>query len=229
MAGRIIIDLFTTLDGVAQAPGGPEEDTAGGFRFGGWQATLPSEAVMRSVTAGMETLDALLLGRRTYDIFAGYWPEHITGPEGFIGELFNRVPKYVASRDAGIELGWQGSSRVGADLAAEIAELREKHRDVHVIGSLDFVQTLLEEQLYDELQLWVYPIVLGQGKKVFPDGATPHNMRLVHAESGDGGSCCCATPRSPASPRPARCEGECRSGASVIGLSRLLPRQGDSR
>ena len=186
MRGRIVIDLFTTLDGVAQAPGGPEEDTSDGFRFGGWQATLPSEAVMRSVTAGMETLDALLLGRRTYDIFAGYWPEHTTGPEGFIGELFNRVPKYVASRAAGIELDWQGSSRVGADLAAEIAAMRENHRDVHVIGSVDFVQTLLAEQLYDELQLWVYPIVLGQGKKVFPDGARPANMQLVHAESGDG-------------------------------------------
>lgn len=188
MTGRIIIDLFTTLDGVAQAPGGPEEDTSDGFRFGGWQATLPSEAVMRSVTEGMETLDALLLGRRTYDIFAGYWPEHTTGPEGFIGQLFDRVPKYVASRDAGIALDWQGSSRVGADLPAEIAAMRENHRDVHVIGSVDFVQTLLSEQLYDELQLWVYPIVLGQGKKVFPDGARPANMRLVHAESGDGGT-----------------------------------------
>ena len=188
MTGRIIIDLFTTLDGVAQAPGGPEEDPSDGFRFGGWQAPLPSEAVMRSVMAGMETLDALLLGRRTYDIFAGYWPQHTTGPEGPIGQLFDRVPKYVASRNADIQLGWQGSSRVGADLPAEIAALREKHQDVHVIGSVDFVQTLLDEQLYDVLQLWVYPIVLGQGKKVFPDGATPHNLHLLHAESGDGGT-----------------------------------------
>ncbi len=98
------------------------------------------------------------------------------------------MPKYVASRDAGIELDWQGSTRIGADLPAEIAALREKHQDVHVIGSVDFVQTLLAEQLYDELQLWVYPIVLGQGKKVFPDGAQPANMRLVHAETGDGGT-----------------------------------------
>ncbi|WP_309126936.1 dihydrofolate reductase family protein [Microbacterium sp.] len=188
MTGRIIIDLFTTLDGVAQAPGGPEEDPSDGFRFGGWQAPLPSEAVGRSVTEGMDTLDALLLGRRTYDIFAGYWPQHTTGPEGWIGQLFDRVPKYVASRDAGIELGWQGSSRVGDDLASEIAELREKHEDVHVIGSIDLVQTLLAERLYDELQLWVYPVVLGQGKKVFGDGATPTNMRLVHSEIGDGGT-----------------------------------------
>lgn len=187
MTGRIIIDLFTTLDGVAQAPGGPEEDTSDGFRFGGWQAPLPSEAVGASVGKGMETLDALLLGRRTYDIFAGYWPQHTDGPEGFIGQLFDRVPKYVASRDADIALDWQGSTRVGGDLAAEIAELREKHQDVHVIGSIDFVQTLLAERLYDELQLWVYPIVLGQGKKVFPDGTAPANLRLVHSETGDGG------------------------------------------
>ncbi|MFD5214363.1 dihydrofolate reductase family protein [Microbacterium sp. NPDC058345] len=188
MTGRIIIDLFTTLDGVAQAPGGPEEDPSDGFPFGGWQAPLPSEAVGRSVTEGMETLDALLLGRRTYDIFAGYWPQHTTGPEGWIGQLFDRVPKYVASRDAGIDLGWQGSTRVGDDLASEIATLREKHRDVHVIGSVDLVQTLLAERLYDELQLWVYPIVLGQGKKVFPDGAAPANLKLVHSETGDGGT-----------------------------------------
>ena len=186
--GRIIIDLFTTLDGVAQAPGGPEEDTSRAFPFGGWQAPLESEAVGRSVSEGMQTLDALLLGRRTYDIFAGYWPQHTTGPEGWIGQLFDRVPKYVASRDAGIELSWPGSTRVGDDLASEIAALRSRHRDVHVIGSVDFVQTLLAEKLYDELQLWVYPVVLGQGKKVFPDGAAPSNMKLLSASAGDGGT-----------------------------------------
>lgn len=188
MAGRIVIDLFTTLDGVAQAPGGPEEDTSDGFPFGGWQAPLHSEAVGRSVGEGMQTLDALLLGRRTYDIFAGYWPQHTTGEEEFIGQLFDRVPKYVATRDAGTPLDWQGSTRVGDDLAAEIAGMRERHQDVHVIGSVDLVQTLLAEQLFDELRLWVYPIVLGRGKKVFPDGATPHNLRLLSAEAGDGGA-----------------------------------------
>jgi len=188
MSGRIILDLFTTLDGVAQAPGGPEEDPSDDFPYGGWQAGYPSQAVGESVMAGMQTLDALLLGRRTYDIFAGYWPQHTTGPEGSIGQLFDRVPKYVASRDASLALDWQGSTRIGDDLAAEIADLRERHQDVHVIGSVDLVQTLLAEQLYDELQLWVYPVVLGRGKKVFPDGAAPHNMRLISAETGDGGA-----------------------------------------
>lgn len=187
MAGRIIIDLFTTLDGVAQAPGGPEEDTSDGFRFGGWQAGVPDGAVGNWVMAGMSTLDALLLGRRTYDIFAGYWPHHTAGPEGAIGQLFDRVPKYVASRDADIDLGWQGSSRVGADLSAEVAELRSRHADVHVIGSVDLVQTLLAEQLFDVLQLWVYPIVLGEGKKVLPDGIAAANLTLLGAETGENG------------------------------------------
>jgi len=188
MTGRIIIDLFTTLDGVAQAPGGPEEDPSDGFPFGGWQAGVPDDAVGQWVMEGMSTLDALLLGRRTYDIFASYWPHHTTGPEGPIGQLFDRVPKYVATRDADIELNWQGSSRVGGDLKAEIAQLRSKHEDVHVIGSVDLVQTLLAEQLFDELQLWVYPVVLGQGKKVFPDGAAAANLTLLGVEAGDNGA-----------------------------------------
>src|SRR5699024_5271270 len=95
MTGRICIDLLATLDGVAQGPGGPEEDTSGGFRFGGWQAPLPDAMVGREVQAGMEHMDALLLGRRTYDIFSAYWPHHVTGEEGGIGRLFNRIPKYV--------------------------------------------------------------------------------------------------------------------------------------
>lgn len=188
MTGRIIIDLFTTLDGVAQAPGAPEEDVSGAFPFGGWQAGVPDEAVGRWVMEGMSTLDALLLGRRTYDIFAGYWPQHTTGPEGPIGQLFDRVPKYVASRNADVRLDWQGSSRVGEDLPAELAGLREQHRDVHVIGSVDFVQSLLGAELFDVLQLWVYPLVLGKGKKVFPDGAAPANLKLLSAEPGENGA-----------------------------------------
>lgn len=175
MAGTITIDLFLTLDGVGQAPGGPEEDPEGGFRFGGWQAPLVDEVVGRTVGDRLARTDALLLGRRTYDIFAAYWPHHAdTG----IGALFDRIPKYVASRSAPA-LDWRGSTRIGADLAEEVRALRDRHRDVHVIGSLDLVQTLLAEELYDELALWIHPVVLGEGKKVFPDGATPANLRLL--------------------------------------------------
>lgn len=187
-SGRILIDLFTTLDGVAQGPGGTDEDTSGGFRFSGWQAGHPSEGVGPQIAEGMEGLDALLLGRRTYDIFASYWPHHTEGESGDIGTLFNRVPKYVATRDADLALDWEGSSRVGADLPSEIAAMRANHREVHVIGSIDFVHTLLAEGLFDELNLWVYPILLGTGKKVFDDNALPSVLTLLEpAKSVDGG------------------------------------------
>lgn len=185
MSGRILIDLFTTLDGVAQGPGGVDEDTAGGFRFSGWQAGYPSSGMGEEVGKGMANLDALLLGRRTYDIFASYWPHHTDGPSGEIGRLFARVPKYVASRHADLTLEWQGSTRVGDDLAREIAEMRERHEEVHVIGSIDFVHTLLAHGLFDELNLWVYPILLGAGKKVFDDGALPSVLRLLETPKTD--------------------------------------------
>ena len=176
--GLIHIDLFTTLDGVAQAPGGPEEDPEGGFAFGGWQAPVTDEVVGQQVVAGMGGLDALLLGRRTYDIFAGYWPDQDDGIDGGIAQLFNRVPKYVASRGTPT-LDWAKSTLLDADIAAGIAELRERHAHVHVIGSLDFVQTLIAEGLFDRLTLWIFPILLGQGKRVFADGTVPSNLALL--------------------------------------------------
>jgi len=176
--GLIHIDLFTTLDGVAQAPGAPEEDLDGGFGFGGWQAPLIDDTVGEQVMAGMDGLDALLLGRRTYDIFAAYWPHQETGTDDEIARLFNRVPKYVASRGEPA-LGWAHSTRVGVDLGREVGDLRQRHEHVHVIGSLNLVQTLLAEQLFDTLTLWVYPILLGTGKQVFAGGAVPTNLTLI--------------------------------------------------
>jgi dihydrofolate reductase len=177
-AGRLVIDLFTTLDGVAQAPGAPDEDTSGGFRFGGWQAPLFDEVVGDSVGASIRDMDALLLGRRTYDIFAAYWPQAEDGPDGDIARRFNRVPKFVASRDTTLQPRWQGTERIGDDLATEVQELRRRYGQINVIGSVNLVQTLLADGLYDELRTWVYPVVLGEGKKVFPDGTAPANLRL---------------------------------------------------
>lgn len=176
--GLIHIDLFTTLDGVAQAPGGPDEDPEGGFAFGGWQAPLSDEMVFEQVWAGMDGLDALLLGRRTYDIFAAYWPDQEQGIDGGIARLFNDVPKYVASRGTPT-LEWKNSTLLGANLASAVAEVRERHNNVHVIGSLDLVQTLVADGLFDRLTLWIYPLVLGTGKHVFTDRVVPSNLTLV--------------------------------------------------
>lgn len=185
--GRIVIDLFTTLDGVAQAPGGPDEDPSNGFPWGGWQAPIPDAMVGEQVDAYVDSMDAMLLGRRTYDIFAAYWPHHTDGPAGHIGRTFDAVPKYVASRRS-FAPAWSGTTRIGDDIGTEVDALRDRHSEIHVIGSVDLVQTLLARELYDELRLWVYPVVLGEGKKVFPDAATPALLRLIEPPiSGDGG------------------------------------------
>ncbi|MFJ8623619.1 dihydrofolate reductase family protein [Kitasatospora sp. NPDC093550] len=172
--GHIDIELFATLDLVGQAPGGPDEDPVG-FPFGGWQAPLLDEATGAQILAAYEGTDALLLGRRTYDIFAAYWPQQ---KEGEIAELFNRVPKYVASRGKP-ELPWAGSVQLGPDLAAAVREVRDRHEHVKVVGSLDLVQSLLREKLFDRVDLWVHPIMLGVGKKVFGDGTVPTNLTLL--------------------------------------------------
>jgi dihydrofolate reductase len=182
--GMIHIELFATLDLVGQAPGGPEEDPDG-FPFGGWQAPLLDELTGDQVTVAYEGTDALLLGRRTYDIFAAYWPHQQGGEDGDFATLFNRIPKYVASRGRP-ELPWAGSTQLGPDLPAAVRELRDRHEHVAVVGSLDLVQTLLREQLFDRLDLWVHPIVLGVGKKVFDGGAVPTNLTLVEPPAAGG-------------------------------------------
>jgi dihydrofolate reductase len=175
--GIIQIELFTTLDLVAQAPGGPDEDPEG-FPFGGWQAPLVDDVSGAQIGAAYQGTDALLLGRRTYDIFAAYWPQY-EGEEDFeIAALFNRIPKYVASRGTP-DLSWKGSTLLGRDLAAAVRQVRERHEQIRVVGSLNLVQTLLREKLFDRLDLWVYPITLGVGKKVFDGGAVPTNLTLL--------------------------------------------------
>lgn len=181
MTGRIHIDLFSTLDGVAQAPGGPEEDTDNGFAFGGWQAPLIDETVGRQVDQGIHAMDALLLGRRTYDIFAGYWPNQVNGSESEIAQKFDRIPKYVASRGEP-DLPWRDSHLLGTDLQAELSALRERHEEIHVIGSIDFARTLVADGLFDQLNLWVYPIVVGAGKRLFTADGPPASFELLSAE-----------------------------------------------
>jgi dihydrofolate reductase len=176
--GLIHIEMFATLDLVGQAPGGPEEDPGGGFPFGGWQAPLLDEVSGAQVAAAYEGTDALLLGRRTYDIFAAFWPHQEGGEDDDIARLFNRIPKYVASRGRP-DLSWAGSTQLGPDLPAAVREIRDRHENIKVVGSLDLVQTLLHEKLFDRLDLWLHPVVLGVGKKLFAGGEVPTNLTLL--------------------------------------------------
>ncbi|MDG3014423.1 dihydrofolate reductase family protein [Speluncibacter jeojiensis] len=200
--GLIHIELFTTLDLVGQAPGGPDEDPEG-FAFGGWQAPLLDEVAGAQVAAAYVGTDALLLGRRTYDIFAAYWPHQEDGQDGGFATLFNGIPKYVASRGTP-DLPWAGSTQLGPDLAAAVRGIRDRHEHVTVVGSLNLVQTLLREKLFDRLDLWVHPIVLGVGKKVFDDGAVPTNVTLLEPPA--------ASPAGTVFLRYGRAEGTPRTG-----------------
>jgi dihydrofolate reductase len=177
--GLIHLDIFTSLDGVAQAPGGPDEDPEGGFRFGGWQAPLLDEVSGAEIGVGMSGMDALLLGRKTYDIFAGYWPEQgHDGPDGEIAELFDRIPKYVGSHTL-TDPAWHGTTVLGTDLVAEVGAIRDRHEHIHVIGSLNFAQSLLQHRLVDRLNLYVYPILLGQGKRLWTSVVAPAQLTLL--------------------------------------------------
>ena len=177
--GKLIVTEFVTLDGVAQAPGGPDEDQEGGFTHGGWQEPLSDPEAGDVMFEQAKSMDALLLGRKTYEIFANFWP---TAPQEipFTG-LLNRVPKYVASRTLAEPLDWQGSTLVGESLADNVTALKERHDEIHVIGSLDLVQSLLRFGLVDQLQLWLYPLLLGTGKQVFADGTVPAALRLIES------------------------------------------------
>jgi dihydrofolate reductase len=184
--GKLIVTEFVTLDGVAQAPGGPDEDHDGGFAHGGWQAPLADQESGGVIFEQAERMDALLLGRRTYEIFADYWP-HASQEIPFT-RLLNDVPKYVASRTLAGSLAWQGSTLVAGDLAGSITALKERHDEVQVIGSLDLLQSLLRFGLVDRLNLWVYPLLLGSGKHVFAGGTVPTALRLTESVTYPSGT-----------------------------------------
>lgn len=183
--GKLIVSEFMTLDGVAQSGGQPDEDRDGGFSYGGWHAPFLHPEAGKAMFEAAKPMDALLLGRRTYDVFADFWP---TAPEEmpFTGVL-NGVPKYVASRTLTKPLAWQGSTLLEQPFDESVAALKNRHEEVHVIGSLNLVQSLLRCGFVDRLDLWVDPLVLGTGKKVFGDGIPPTALRLIESVSYSNG------------------------------------------
>jgi len=164
--GELHVNIISTLDGVIQANGGPTEQDAG-FEFPGWERPYWDDESGAQIEADVKGSDALLLGRTTYDIFRGHWPDQ----DDEVGRVFNTVPKYVASRGAP-ELSWDESIQL-TDAASSVRDLREQHREVHTWGSVDLLRSLFSEGLVDLVNLWVCPVVVGQGKRLFPEGATP--------------------------------------------------------
>ncbi|MBT2443713.1 dihydrofolate reductase family protein [Streptomyces sp. ISL-36] len=184
--GKLSLTQFVTLDGVHQAPGGPDEDTSGGFEHGGWSVPYGDEDFGRFMTEVFDRPAAFLLGRRTYEIFANYWPKQ-TDPADPIASKLNALPKYVASTTL-TSADWSGTTVLGADLAKEVTALKERTAgEVQMHGSAGLARSLMAHDLIDTLHLLVFPVVLGTGRRLFADGARPTAFRHAGARTTGSG------------------------------------------
>jgi dihydrofolate reductase len=181
---EVIVSTFQSLDGVMQAPGGPEEDPTGGFTLGGWSVNFWDDSMMQRMGEAMTEPFDLLLGRKTYEIFAAHWP-HVTDDPG--ADALNRATKYVASRTRE-ELEWANSVLIRGDVGEEVARLKEgSGPEIQVHGSGDLIQTLMRHHLVDEYRLWTFPVLLGSGKRLFDGGTTPGSLRLADVTTSTTG------------------------------------------
>jgi dihydrofolate reductase len=175
---KLVVNTFVSLDGIMQAPGGPEEDPTGGFQHGGWTVPFWDEQMGEAMGEFMGKPFDLVLGRKTYDIFAAHWP-HTDAPGA--AEL-NRATKYVASRTPRT-LEWENSQLLEGDVGEAVARLKEGDGpELQVHGSSDLIQTLLQHGLIDQFRVWIFPVVLGAGKRLFGEGAPPAALRLVDSQ-----------------------------------------------
>ena len=176
---ELIVTTFLTLDGVMQAPGGPGEDDSGGFAHGGWSVNYWDEQMGQVMDEATSTPFAMVLGRRTYDIMAAYWPH---APEEAGAKTFNDATKYVASRSRP-RLEWSNSVLIEGDAAEGIAQLKKGDGpELQVHGSGNLIQTLMRHNLVDEYRLWVFPLVIGSGKRLFAEGTIPAGLKLVDSK-----------------------------------------------
>ena len=182
---KIIVSEFLTLDGVMQAPGLPDEDTEGGFTHGGWQRDYFDDVFADAVMGGFSTTDALLLGRRTYDIFASYWPHQ---PEGDpVAPTMNGFDKYVVSRTLD-KAEWVNSTVVKGDVVAELTKIKEgPGKDIRVIGSGELTQTLIASDLVDQYDVMIHPLFLGTGKRLFREGLPATRLKLTDSNESSKG------------------------------------------
>jgi len=184
---KVVVGAFLTLDGVVQAPGGPDEDRENGFLHGGWLVPYFDEKFGEIMTEWTKRAGAFLLGRKTYEIFAGSWPKS-TDPADEIATALNTRPKFVASRTLD-KVEWNNSILLKGEVAEEVANLKTQDGgEIQVHGSGDLLQTLLKHDLIDTLRLWQFPVVLGAGKRLFGEGAIPRSFRLVDTQLNTTGA-----------------------------------------
>jgi dihydrofolate reductase len=180
---KIIAITQLTLDGVMQAPGGPEEDPRSGFTHGGWAMPFVDDALSQALDETIAGEFDMLLGRRTYEIFAGYWPNQ----GGKIGKAFNKATKYVVTRTLD-HLDWNTSQHIGGDVVDEVRRLKASDGPaLHIWGSSELLQTLIAADLVDEYRMWIAPVVLGKGKRLFENGVPPRAFSLVATRSTRSG------------------------------------------
>jgi len=180
---KLIVLTFVTLDGVMQAPGGPEEDRSGGFKYGGWSMPYFDDVVGRAMGEQMGHPFDLLLGRKTYDIFAGFWPK-ATDPTG---DAINRATKYVVTHRP-VNTDWKKTVTIDGDVVGKIKKLKQEDGpELQVHGSSNLIQTLLKNDLADELWLKIFPVTLGSGKRLFGEGTSPAEFGVVKSEISPGG------------------------------------------
>ncbi|MGH8897555.1 MAG: dihydrofolate reductase family protein [Egibacteraceae bacterium] len=182
---KLVVGTFLSLDGVMQAPGGPDEDPSDGFTHGGWSVAYWDDAMGRIIDEWTEQADSLLLGRKTYEIFAAHWP-HVTDDDPVSAKL-NSVPKYVASTTLD-RVEWNNSTLINGDLAREVGKLKDQPGgEIQVHGSCQLIQTLMKHDLVDEYRLWTFPVLLGSGKRLFGDGTMPSGLKLIDTKTSDTG------------------------------------------
>jgi dihydrofolate reductase len=183
---RLILMEFLSLDGVAQGPGSPDEDTSDGFTRGGWLVPHLDDEFMQLVATWLGEADALMFGRRTYDNFSRDWP-NITNPDDPFTDKMNSLPKYVASHSLKTA-DWNPTTIISGDVPAQVAELkRQPGREIQIHGSARLAQSLLAAGLIDELRLLIAPVVVGSGRRLFPEGGVSAGLRLLRNETTSGG------------------------------------------
>lgn len=179
---KLVVLSFISLDGVMQAPGGPGEDESGGFKYGGWTVPLSDETSGEYMSEQMSMPFELLLGRKTNDIFSGYWPKQDES-KSYVAAKFNHTKKYVVSNQD-LKLTWAHSTLINSDVVEQLKELKKQDSPMlQVHGSGNHIQTLLKNDLVDELWLKIYPVILGSGKKLFAEGAVPAGFELIESKT----------------------------------------------